>query len=57
MKVLLLGKEHVKGTSKKTGKEFSANIAHVCYEKRGVEGKVVESIFLNESNFPLSRLG
>ena len=54
MKVTVVGKEYVSGVSKKTGKEFSANVAHVTHKKMGVEGCVVDSIWLDPDQYPLS---
>ena len=56
MKVNLIGKEYVSGTSKKTGKAFSANIVHVSYRKNGVEGTAVESLWLDPVSYPLDKL-
>lgn len=53
MKVFVLGKEHISGTSRKTGKAFDSNIVHVSYTKNGVEGHTVESIWLDPKSFPL----
>lgn len=54
MKVTVVGKEFVSGTSRKSGKEFAANVAHVTHKKTGVEGLVVDSIWLDPEEYPLS---
>ena len=54
MKVMVIGKEYVNGTSKKTGKDFAANVVHVSHNKNGVEGQVVDSIWLDPVQYPLS---
>lgn len=54
MKVVVLGKEHVSGTSKKNGKSFEANVVHVAYKKIGVDGQSVDSIWLNPNDYPLT---
>lgn len=54
MKVMVIGKEYVSGTSKKTGKEFAANVVHVSHNKNGVEGQAVDSIWLDPVQHPLS---
>ena len=54
MKVMVIGKEYISGTSKKTGKPFEANLVHVSYKKNGVEGQAVEGIFLDPNTYPLS---
>lgn len=53
MKVNVIGKEFVSGTSKKTGKPFSANVVHVSQKKNGVEGLAVDSIWLDPLSYPL----
>lgn len=45
MKVMVIGKEHAGGTSKKTGKPFSATLVHVSYKKMHCDGAAVETIF------------
>ena len=47
MKVNVIGKEYVKGHSKKTGNDFEANVVHVTYKQDGVEGQTCESVWLD----------
>jgi len=54
MKVNVLGKEYVHGTSHKTGKDFAANVVHISHKKNGVEGVCVESVWLDSDGYPLS---
>lgn len=54
MKVTVVGKEHLSGKSRKTGKDFDSNIAHVTYKKNGVDGQTVESIWLDPASYSLS---
>lgn len=54
MKVTVIGKEYVAGKSKRTGKEFSANVVHVAHNKNGVEGQAVDTIWLDPMQYPLS---
>ena len=56
MKVTVIGKEHIQGKSRNTGREFDSNVIHVAYAKNGVEGQTVESIWLNPVNFPLKAI-
>jgi len=56
MKVTVIGKEHVSGTSKKTGKAFDVNVAHVAYKKSGVEGQTVESVWLDPSFIAMAHI-
>ena len=53
MQVKVVGKEYLCGTSKKTGKPFSSNVAYVSYKKNGVNGEYVESIWLNPDEYPV----
>ena len=54
MKVKVLGKEYVSGTSKKTGKDFAGTVVHVSHKKNGVDGLAVEAIWLDPVSYPLS---
>lgn len=54
MKVTVVGKEYVSGTSKKTGKPFEANVVHVTFKKMHCEGSSVDSIWLDPNTYPLS---
>lgn len=54
MKVNVIGKEFVSGTSRKTQKDFAANVVHVSYKKNGVEGNAVDSIWLDPTSYPLA---
>ena len=56
MKCTVLGKEFTSGTAKKTGNPFAANVVHVSHKKNGVEGLVVESIWLDPASYPLSSI-
>lgn len=56
MRVVLIGKEHMQGISKKTGNPYSFNIAHIERNESGVEGKVGDKVFLDTDKFPLTDL-
>lgn len=56
MIVTLLGKEHVSGISRKTGKEFDSNVVHVAFKKKGLEGSATEIIWLNPEHYPINSL-
>lgn len=56
MKVTVVGKEYVCGKSKKSGKDFAANVVHVTHKKMGVDGVAVDSIWLDPDQYPLSGL-
>jgi hypothetical protein len=44
MKVTVIGKTHLSGNSKKTGKPYDSTVAHVTCKKNGVDGLAAESI-------------
>ena len=56
MKVNVIGKEYVKGHSKKTGNDFEANVVHVTYKQDGVEGQTCESVWLDCDRHPLNAI-
>ena len=56
MKVRVIGKEFASGTSRKTGKDFAANIVHISFPKARVEGQAVESVWLNSIDYPLEKI-
>lgn len=56
MKVVVLGKEFASGTSKKTGKDFAATVAHVAYKKARCEGQCVESVWLDPVLYPMEKV-
>lgn len=53
MKATVMGKEFVSGTSKKTGKDFAANVVHLAHKKNGVEASAVDAIWLDPKSYPL----
>ena len=56
MKVVVVGKEHLSGVSRKTGKEFNSNLVHVSYVKNGVNGSAVETVWLDPVSFSLDSI-
>ena len=54
MKVRVVGKESVSGTSKKTGKAFAATIVHLSFKKARCEGSAVESVWLDPADCPVA---
>lgn len=56
MKVTVVGKEYVSGTSKRTGKAFEANVAYVTHKKNGVNGVAVDSVWLDCEAYPLGSI-
>lgn len=52
MKVTVIGKEMMSGTSKKTGQPYEATIAHVQYKKSKCEGFAVDNVWIDSSLCP-----
>ena len=52
MKVLVLGKEHVKGTSRKTNKPFDNTVVYYQHKKNGVDGVFCGSTWLSATTYP-----
>jgi hypothetical protein len=53
MKVNVIGKNHISGTSKKTGKPFDLNVVHITCKKNGVDGLAAENIMLDPKTYPI----
>lgn len=53
MKVTVVGKEHKEGISKKTGNPYNSNLVHVTYPISGVEGQMVDTVWLDAVSYPL----
>lgn len=56
MRVHVLGKQFVSGKSKKTGKDFAANVVDVCFQRNGVEGYATGRIWLDPKEYPLDSI-
>lgn len=56
MKVTVVGKEYVSGTSKRTGKAFASNVAYVTHKKNGINGVAVDSVWLDPDQYPLDTI-
>ena len=52
----VLGKQFVSGKSKKTGKDFAANVVDVCFQRNGVEGYATDRIWLDPKEYPLDSI-
>lgn len=49
MKVTVVGKEEMKGTSKKTGNPYDGSLVHITFKKARCAGFAVESLFVDSS--------
>lgn len=56
MRVHVLGKQFVSGKSKKTGKDFAANVVDVCFQRNGVVGYATDRIWLDPKEYPLDSI-
>ena len=54
MKIKVIGKQHMEGTSKKTGQPYNFNAIHYNAPARGVEGVAAKTVNLDPSLFPFS---
>lgn len=52
MKITVLGKSHMEGTSKKTGKPYNLNQVHYLGKSRNVEGQAALTLFLDAIEYP-----
>lgn len=52
MKVNVVGKEKMKGVSKKTGREFDGTLLHYLYKKARCDGQCCESVFVDDMLLP-----
>lgn len=53
MKVMVMGKEHLKGTSRKTGKPFDNTVVYIQHKKNNVEGVYCGDVWLDAATFPV----
>nr|WP_325242775.1 hypothetical protein [uncultured Oscillibacter sp.] len=56
MKINVVGKAHLKGTSKKSNNPYDFIQIHYLGFARGVEGKAALTISLDPSQFPYNRI-
>ncbi len=56
MNVTVIGKEFVRGTSRKTGEPFASNLVHVTHKKIGCDGLAAESIWLRPEDVPMDSI-
>ena len=56
MKIKVLGKAHLEGTSKKTGRGYNFNQVHFLGPARGVEGQAAQTISLDPTMVPYTSI-
>lgn len=54
MKIKVIGKQHMEGTSKKTGQPYNFNSIFYNSPARGVEGLAAKTVNLDPSLFPFA---
>ena len=53
MKIKVIGKAHLEGTSKKTGKPYNFNQVHYTGKAYGVEGLAAKTLMLDPVSYPI----
>lgn len=53
MKILVEGKAHLEGVSKKTGKDYNFNQIHYLAPARGAEGRAAQTVTLDPKGYPI----
>ena len=56
MKIMIEGKAHLEGTSKKTGKDYNFNQIHYLAPARGVEGLAAKTLSLDPMAYPIGSI-
>ncbi|MPM39040.1 hypothetical protein SDC9_85671 [bioreactor metagenome] len=56
MKVVVLGKEHLSGIGKKSGKPYDSNVVHIRFKQSGVDGEAVDSVWLDPAFIALAHI-
>lgn len=56
MKIKIAGKQHLSGTSKKTGRPYDFNQVHYLGKSRGVEGLAALTLGLDPSDIPYEHI-
>lgn len=56
MLVTVTARQHISGISKRTGKPFDNNIAHILRPDKDAEGRVGDTVWLNIDKYPLDKI-
>lgn len=56
MKIMIEGKAHLEGTSKKTSKDYNFNQIHYLARARGVEGMAAKTLSLDPEAYPIETI-
>lgn len=56
MKIMVEGKAHLEGTSRRTGKDYNFNQIHFLSPARGVDGLAAQTISLDPHLYPIESI-
>ena len=56
MKVTVVGKRHLSGTSRKNGNPFNNSVVYVTCPMSGVDGLSVDSLWLDAVQYPIDSI-
>ena len=56
MKVTVVGKRHLSGTSRKTGNPFNNSVVYVTCPQSGVDDLTVDSLWLDANQYPIDTI-
>lgn len=56
MVVHVVGKRHLSGTSRKSGKQFDNTVVYVTYKQSGVDGSAIDTLWLSPADFPVESI-
>lgn len=56
MKIKVIGKQHMEGTSKKTGQPYNFNTIHFNAPARGVDGVAAQTVNLDPALYPFANV-
>lgn len=56
MKIMVEGKAHLEGTSKRTGRDYNFNQIHYLAPARGVDGLAAQTINLDPKLYPFEAI-
>lgn len=56
MRVYVIGKRHMEGISKKSGKPYNNTVVYGTYDAYGVEGMACDTFWLSAEEYPLNSI-
>lgn len=55
-RIKVIGKQHMEGTSKKTGQPYNFNTVHYNAPARGVDGLAAKTVNIDPAIYPLAQI-